>query len=110
MVGVAIPAAAAEEPTTLKGEIVELGLYLREGRHGAAVTEAAYEMGTDHATLALLDEEADTLYLIVGKGLGQNPNELAYSYLTQRVLVTGVLYERSGLKGIVVTSIEPVSP
>ena len=40
---------------------------------------------------------------------GEDPNELAYDYVNQAVTVTGAVYERGGLRGIVAESVEPLA-
>jgi len=39
---------------------------------------------------------------------GQDPNDLVYEYAGKRVRVTGAVYERGGLKGMIVTAVEPL--
>ena len=98
----------AKETTTVMGEIVDPAFYLREGRRGPEALDQTYEAVDGGQTLALLDD-AGTLYLLLAEEPGEDPNELAYDYVNQKVRVTGTLYERGGLRGIVVTSLEPVA-
>ena len=94
-------------PVSVTGEVVEPGLYLRDGQHGTGVTELSYEAASGARTLALLDPVDDTLYLLLTAAPGSDPSQLVDEYLNQMVTVSGFLYERSGIRGIVVTSIEP---
>jgi len=60
------------------------------------------------ASLALLDESAHALYLLLAEEPGEDPNELVYDVVNKIVKVTGTVVERDGLRGIVVTAVEPV--
>ena len=103
-------AASAEQPVTLQCEVVDPSAYLKEGRHGPELTDQTYEAVDGGQTLALLDPKTGTLYLLLIEEAGQDPNELVYDYVNQTVTVTGRLYDRGGMKGIVVLSVEPPQP
>ena len=101
--------ALAEGQQTLQGEVVDPALYLREGRHGTEVEDMLYDAVDGGQTLALLDT-TNTVYLFLGSEAGADPNELLYEHVGRKVNVTGTVYERGGLKGIVVTSVESLEP
>lgn len=98
--GLAATAAAAESKT-LTGEIVDPSLYLREGQHGSAVEETMYEAVDAGQTLALLEDGTQTLYLFIAGEPGGDPNDAVYDYVGKHVTITGSVYERGGLKGLV---------
>ena len=100
----------AQETKTLKGEIVDPSTYLKDGRHGPELEDQTYEAVDGGQTLALLEDGTGALYVLLGEEPGEDPNELAYDYVNQQVTVTGTVYERGGLRGIVAASIEPVAP
>ena len=102
----------AEQPPTVKvqGEVVDPALYLREGRHGSELEADTYEAVDGGQTLALLEEGTGALYLFLAAQSGEDPNELIYDYANKTVTITGTVYERGGLKGIVPTAVEPVTP
>ena len=105
-----LPAAQAEQTVTLLCEVVDPSLYLKEGRYGPELTDRTYESVDGGQTLALLDAKTGALYLLLTEESGEDPNELVYDYVNQTVTVTGRLYERGGVKGIVVQSVEPPQP
>ncbi|OGX38087.1 MAG: hypothetical protein A3C53_06580 [Omnitrophica WOR_2 bacterium RIFCSPHIGHO2_02_FULL_68_15] len=105
-----LPAAQAEQTITLLCEVVDPSLYLKEGQHGPELTDRTYESVDGGQTLALLDPKTGALYLLLTEESGEDPNELVYDYANQTVTITGRLYERGGLKGIVVLSVEPPQP
>jgi len=106
---VAVSVAIAEE-RTLQGEVVDPALYLKDGRHGAELEEQTYEAVDGGQTLALLDTDSNALYLFLAEQAGEDPNELAYDYVNRKVKVTGTVYERGGVHGIVPTTVEPLEP
>ena len=84
--------------------VVDPTQYLRTGLSTAG--EASYLTAHGGQTLVLLDQADDTLYFLLTSEPGKDPNERFYDYLGQTVRVTGRVYERSGLKGIDVLSVE----
>ncbi len=104
---------AAEESqagqTVLRGEIMDPAMYLRDGRHGPETTDQTYAAVDGGQTLALLTTEGD-VYLFLAEEPGEDPNELAYDYVTQQVNVTGRVYQKAGMFGIVPTLIQPINP
>ena len=102
--------SAFAQEQTLQGELVDPALYLKEGRHGPAVEEETYEAVDGGQTLCLLEEGTELLYLLLAGEPGEDPNELAYDSVGKKVKITGTLYERGGLHGLVATSVEPLEP
>jgi len=106
----ACPIIQAEEPLSvqmLHGEVVDPALYVKEGRHGSEWLDQMAEAADGGQTLALLEQESQVLYLVLTDTPGADPNELLYDHVGQQVRLKGNVYERGGLRGIVVTSIEP---
>ena len=104
----AVPAAAPAQ--TLQGEVVDPAAYLKEGRRGSDAVERTFEAVDGGQTLALLQDGTDTLYLFLAEEPGEDPNELVYDHVNQRMKITGNVYARSGMHGIVVSSAEPIEP
>lgn len=98
--------ATEEAAATLQGEVIDPALYLREGRHGLEVEDLVYDAADGGQTLALLEEGTETIYLFLAGEPGQDPNELVYKYAGRRISVTGPVYERGDLRGIVPVSVE----
>ena len=96
----------AEEERVIQGEIVDPAVYLKEGLHGPEMVNQTFEALDGGQTLALLEDSTDTLYLLLAEEPGEDPNELVYDYVNQRLNVTGTVYERAGVKGIAVKSVE----
>lgn len=109
LAGRAAPASAQSEQT-MRGEIVDPASYLKDGRHGPSFVDETYEALDGGQTLALLEDATGTLYLLLAEEPGEDPNELVYDYVNQSLTVQGTVYERGGLHGIVLHSIEPIEP
>lgn len=101
---------AFAQEQTLQGELVDPALYLKEGRHGPLVAEETYEAVDGGQTLCLLEDGTELVYLLLAGAPGDDPSELAYDSVGKKVKITGALYERGGLHGLVATSIEPLEP
>ena len=100
--------ATAATSQTIRGEVVDPAAFLRDGQHGSSVADQTYQAVDGGQTLALLDTQTQTLYLLLAERPGEDPNELLYDYANQQVKVTGTVYERGGVKGLVVSSVEPM--
>ena len=98
--------SASMPEQTFQGEIVDPATYLREGLHGPETTAHVYETADSGQTLALLTHDTQMVYVLLAKNPGDDPNDLFYDHIGQQVTVTGRVYERGGLSGIVVTSVE----
>ena len=98
--------SAWAEEQTLQGEVVDPASYIKEGHHGAEMVNQTYEALDGGQTLALLEDGTQTLYLLLAENPGEDPNELVYDYVNQRLTVKGTVYERSGVKGIVIASVQ----
>ncbi|MBI4598410.1 MAG: hypothetical protein HY737_08435 [Candidatus Omnitrophica bacterium] len=97
---------AAAATQTIQGEVVDPASYLRDGQRGVTIADQTAEAADNGQTLAILETGSNALYLSLAERPGEDPNELLYEYVNQLVQVTGTVYERDGVKGIVVTSIE----
>jgi len=107
---IAHPVAVGAQERTVTGEIVDPAGYLKDGHHGSDLVEQTYEAVDGGQTLAVLEDGTGTLYLLLAEQPGEDPNELAYDYVSQQVNVRGAVHERGGLRGIVAASIEPLTP
>ena len=95
---------------TLQGEVVDPGLYVREGRHGREAEELIYDAVEGGQSLALLQDGAQALVLFLAAAPGDDPNALVYDFAGRKVKVTGTLHERGGVKGMVVDRVEALEP
>lgn len=99
-------ASAEEAARTLTGEIIDPATYLRDGRHGPEMEELTYDAVDGGQSLALLEDGTGTIYLLLAEEAGEDPNELAYDYVNRQVTLTGIVYERGGLRGVLATTMQ----
>ena len=103
------PGVWSEDLKTIQGEVVDPALYLREGRHGKDVEELIFDAVDGGQALALLEDGTGSLYLFLAGEPGADPNELVYEYAGRSIKATGPVYEKGGVRGIVVTDIESLA-
>jgi len=99
----------AQDTKTLRGEVVDPASYLKDGRHGLEMEDETFEAVDGGQTLALLEQGTGTLYLLLAEEAGEDPNELVYDYVNLEVTMTGTVYERGGVRGIVASLVEPLA-
>ena len=102
------PAPAAAQQTLI-GEVVDPAAFVKDGSRGVEMTEQSYTAVDGGQTLALLEEGSGNLYIFFAEQTGEDPNELVYDYVNQRVTAKGTVYEKGGLRGFVAVSVEPAS-
>ncbi len=95
---------------SFQAEVVDPGAYLKDGSRGPDQADQTYQAVESGQTLALLDEPSGSLYLLLADNPGDDPNTLVYDYVNQKVQVSGWVYAKGGVQGIVLTSVEPLEP
>ncbi len=103
-------AAMADEPAkakrmTLTGLVVDTGCYLSHDTKGEKHIKCATACAKAGVPLAILEEGSGTLYLPIAQD-HKNQNLKLLPFIEKKVLVTGVVMEKNGLKGIVLRSVE----
>ena len=108
MITAVAAASATAAPVALTGEVIDPGLYVREGRHGAETEEQIYDAVDGGQSLGVLEDKTQSVYLSLAAQPGDDPNEWLYEYIGRRVSVTGEVYVRGGVKGIVISGVQPL--
>ncbi|TMQ66783.1 MAG: hypothetical protein E6K79_02435 [Candidatus Eisenbacteria bacterium] len=110
----ATTAAAKSEPgqgvrMTITGEVMDPACFLEAG--AKSISPGHFQCAIDCArsgqTLAIYDRANDRIYFIAGELPGKNPNDPVINFIHQKVDVTGGVYHRSGVYGIVITKVVP---
>ena len=101
---IASAAFAADEVTTLTGEIVDLHCYTSRGAHGEEHAGCSNACISRDVPAALLTEDG-TLYLLVNEKPVSVKEKIA-GKAGKKVTVTGKVVERSGLKALQLVSVE----
>ncbi len=102
------PADAKGKKTAMTGTVIDLYCHVTMDMGGSSHTSCAKECADGGAPLAIKDDKTGAIYIAAGhqKNMAYGSSGLA-KYLEQRVTVNGTLYERDGLKMIVVDSATP---
>ncbi|MBI5711197.1 MAG: hypothetical protein HZC42_12995 [Candidatus Eisenbacteria bacterium] len=96
---------AAAKPTTLKGEIVDTGCYLGHGKSGADHKSCASRCIANGMPMGLLTADGK-LYLLTPNHDNADPYTQLKDLAARVVEVTGVVYERGGMRSIDVTDLK----
>lgn len=94
----------------IRGEVVELGCYLRDGSRGEGHRTCALACLKNGGQLAIVQDETGTLYPLAGATPASDPSAAARQHVAARVFVRGQLFERNGGRALVVESLERLSP
>lgn len=90
------------ESVELRGEVVELGCYLRDGSRGEGHRACAMACVKNGGQLALVQDETGTLYPFAGATPASDPNAAARQHVAAHVVVRGQVFERNGGRVLVV--------
>ncbi len=110
----ATPVAAKSQPepgihTTITGEVMDPACFLEAG--AKSISPGHFQCAIDCArsgqTLAIYDRANDRIYFIAGELPRKNPNDPVINFIHQKVDVTGAVYHRSGVYGIVINKVVP---
>jgi len=112
-----MPAASSSAPeprvkgvlTTITGEVMDPACFLEAGPKsiGPGHFQCAIDCARSGQTLAIYDRANDRIYFIAGELPGKNPNDPVIDYIHKKVDVTGAVYHRSGVYGIVIIKVVP---
>ena len=93
---------------TIIGEVVDTRCYIGDDQDqkGAKHKACAEMCAKGGAALAILQEKTSTLYLIMPKEDGGNPNTEFIPFLAKSVLVSGKVFEVGGMKAIIPTAVK----
>jgi hypothetical protein len=98
----------APEPGVVRGEVVDMGCYLRQGAHGSAHQPCAAESLKQGSPAGLLGETGE-LFLLIPEAGGASKVDFSH-YAARLCDVHGDLVRRAGIRGILLKAIEVVEP
>jgi hypothetical protein len=96
-------AEAKQESTTLTGEVVDLACYMGHGVSGEKHKQCAVTCAAGGAPIGLLTEKG-VVYLIMPPHDNKDGFNKAKEWAGTKVILTGNVYERGGIKSIEVAS------
>ncbi len=97
---------ATAKKVTLKGECLDLACYIAGEKKGAEHKQCAVMCVKGGAPIGILTEDGK-VYLLVEDHSKPEPYEKLKGLAAEKVSVSGYLYQRGGLPGVVVESVEP---
>ena len=92
------------KPITLIGQVVDTGCYIHHDSKGADHADCAKMCAKAGVPLAILDDKGK-LYLPIATD-HKNQNVKLMPFIEQKVKVTGLAYDKGGLSGIDIKTIE----
>jgi len=99
---------SANSSVTITGQVVDLACFLSKGVSGASHASCATACAKAGGALGILTKDGDVV-VSIEPGPGQDPNKLLLPYVEQTVTVTGMEYDKAGVKSIAVSSVKPAS-
>lgn len=111
--------AAADEPpkhipggrdVEIRGEVVELGCYLRDGSRGEGHRACAQTCLKNGGQLGIVADDTGELYPLAGSTPASDPSAAARQHVAAHVAVRGELFERAGSRVLVVEELNRLGP
>jgi hypothetical protein len=90
----------------IRGEVVDLDCYLRDGSRGEAHRSCATACVAHGGSLGILEDDTARLYPLAGDKVASDPNKPARELIAQHVVVRGRLWERNRGRVLVIDSVE----
>ena len=119
----ATPAPAAAQPNaekprpkrdmgkwmTIVGEVMCPACFLEAGEKSISTMhfQCALDCAKAGQTLALYNREEDRIYFVAGEFPAMNPNAQLMPYIHKKVDVSGTVFVKAGVHGIVINKIVP---
>ncbi|HZR80674.1 MAG TPA: hypothetical protein VFD92_06230 [Candidatus Binatia bacterium] len=100
------PALVLGRAIEIRGEVVDLEGYLRDGRRGEAHRAAALASIARGGSLAIVEDDTGTLYPLAGDTPASDPSAAVRDFVAQHVAVTGRVYERARGRVLVVERVQ----
>lgn len=97
-----VPGTAVE----VRGEVVELDCYLREGSRGEAHRGCATTCLANGGSLAVVEDDTGRVFPLAGDAPATEPGAAVRDRIAQHVLVRGRLFERAGGRVLAIDEVE----
>jgi hypothetical protein len=90
---------------TITGRVVDPACYTHMGLKGPDHKGCAEMCAKAGQAFGILDEQNDVLYQVIEGAPGTDPNKLIMDHAEDVITVKGKLYEKSGMKALIVTEV-----
>jgi len=94
----------------IRGEVVETSCYLRDGSRGEGHRACALTCSKNGGQLAIVEDDTGTLYPLAGATPASDPSAAAREHIAAHVHVRGQLFDRAGLRVLVVDELSRLGP
>jgi hypothetical protein len=101
---------APGRPFEVRGEVVEMGCYLRDGRRGEGHKSCALTCLKNGAQLGIVADETAELFPVGGETPASDPSAALREHVAAHVVARGRLFERAGARVFVVDAVERLAP
>jgi hypothetical protein len=111
--------AAGDEPpkripggqmVEIRGEVVELSCFLREGSRGESHRACAQASLKNGGQLGIVEDDSGALYPLAGGTPASDPSAAARQHVAAHVAVRGQVFERAGSRVLVVEELDRLGP
>lgn len=92
----------------IRGEVVDLDCYLRDGSRGAGHRSCATACVAHGGSLAILEDDSGRLFPLAGDKVASDPNAPVRGLVARHVLVRGRVWERNRGRILVIDQVEPL--
>ena len=90
----------------IRGEVVDLDCYLRDGSRGAGHRGCATACVAHGGSLAILEDDGGRLYPLAGDKVASDPDKPVRELIARHVRVRGRLWERNRGRILVIDEVE----
>lgn len=109
LVALSLSPAAREErgkDVAIIGEVIDIACYLDEGERGEDHKGCGIACAKGGQDLGILESNSGWIYGSIALNPGDDPNAKLMDYVAEVVKVKGKLFDRGGVRGIKVASVE----
>ena len=99
-----IPSFAQKENTTVTGELLDMDCYMASGAHGDGHKSCADMCIKGGGPMGVLTSDGK-VYLLLANDSKKDAYEETKKHAGEQVTVTGVVAEKDGIKGLVVSDV-----
>ena len=95
-------------PIEVRGEVVEVGCYLRDGSRGEGHKACALTCLKNGGQLGIVEDGTGVLYPLAGGQPATDPSAAVREQIAEHVAVRGRVYERAGSRVLVAEEVERI--
>lgn len=90
----------------IRGEVVEVGCYLRDGSRGEAHKPCALTCLKNGGQLGVVEDDTGVLFPLAGAAPATDPSAALREHIAEHVEVRGRVYERAGSRVLIAKDVQ----